>query len=223
MFRPLTPPPPFRHAAVVPPFPRQVRNHLTKTPRRKPRQKNQAEADRKVTKKCPQSVKTIGKNLRFRAPLSSSAPSETSLNPPLPPPPPTGRPAGVSDATCSERAAKSAGKTKNVACTGTGTGTSTVPQSILRKKNQESPRAAAAHSGPAFDSMGARLGLDKSVRFSCENTVIPQVFKPTPPSCIPHPDPDSTSVSGRPRRIRRSPDRLGISVDPLSSPLGGEL
>ena len=199
-----------------------------KTPHQKPGEKtsskNQAEADRTVkTKKCPQSVKTKGKNPRFRAPLSSSATSESSLTPPLPPPPPSGRPAGVSDTTCSERAAKSAGKTKNAACTGTGTGTSTVPQSILRKKNQESPRAAAAHSGPAFDSMGERLGIVKSVRFSCEKSIIPQVFNPTPPNSIPHPDPDPTSVSGRPRRVRRPPDRLGISVDPLSSPLGGEL
>ncbi len=67
------------------------------------------------------------------------------------------------------------------------------------------------------------MGLVKSVRFSCEKTIIPQVFKPTPPSSIPHPDPDPTSVSARQRRVRRSPDRLGISVDPLSSPLGGEL
>jgi hypothetical protein len=67
------------------------------------------------------------------------------------------------------------------------------------------------------------LGIVKSVRFSCEKTIIPQVFKPTPPSFIPHPDPDPISVSGRPRRVRRPPDRLGISVDPLSSPLGGEL
>jgi hypothetical protein len=193
-------------------------------PGEKTSSKNRAEADRKLkVKKCPQSVKTKGKNPRFRAPLSSSAPSESSLTPPLPPPPPSGRPAGVSDATCSERAAKSAGKTKNAASTGTGTGTSTVPQSILRKKNQESPRAAAAHSGPAFDSMGERLGIVKSVRFSCEKSIIPQVFNPTPPNSIPHPDPDPTSVSGRPRRVRRPPDRLGISVDPLSSPLGGEL
>jgi hypothetical protein len=67
------------------------------------------------------------------------------------------------------------------------------------------------------------LGIVKSVRFSCEKSIIPQVFNPTPPNSIPHPDPDPTSVSGRPRRVRRPPDRLGISVDPLSSPLGGEL
>jgi hypothetical protein len=116
-----------------------------------------------------------------------------------------------------------AGKTKNIVCTGTGTSTSTVPQSILRKQNQGSPRAAAAHSGPAFDPMGARLGPAKSVRFSCGNTIIPQVFNPAPPTSRSHPDPDPISVSGRPRRVRRSPDRLGISVDPLGSPLGGEL
>jgi hypothetical protein len=168
-------------------------------------------------------VKTNGKNPRLRAPISSSAPSETGFFPPLPPPPPAGRPAGVSDTAESDRAAKPAGTTKNVACAGTGTGTSTVPQSILRKKNQGSPRAAAAHSGPAFDPMGARLGSAKRVRFSCRTTIIPQVFNPSPPYSIPHPDPDPSSVSGRPRRFRRSPDRLGISVDPLGSPLGGEL
>jgi hypothetical protein len=94
---------------------------------------------------------------------------------------------------------------------------------MLRKQNQGSPRAATAHSGPAFDPMGAQLGLAKRVRFSCGNTIIPQVFNPSPPSFKPHPDPDPISVSGRPHRVRRSPDRLGISVDPLGSPLGGEL
>ncbi len=127
------------------------------------------------------------------------------------------------DAICSDQVAKSAGKTKNVVCTGTGTGTSTVPQSMLRKQNPGSPWAAAAHSGHAFDPMGARLGPVKRVRFSCGNTIIPQVFNPSPPTFKPHPDPDLLSVSGRPRRVRRSPDRLGISVDPLGSPLGGEL
>jgi hypothetical protein len=62
-------------------------------PGEKTSSKNRAEADRKINfKKCPQSVKTKGKNPRFRAPLSSSAPSETSLNPPLPPPPADGPP-----------------------------------------------------------------------------------------------------------------------------------
>jgi hypothetical protein len=199
-----------------------------KTPYQNPGEKTtskiRAEADRRVkSKKCPKSVKTNGKNPRFRAPISSSAPSKTGFSPPFPPPPPAGRPAGVSDNTESDRAAESAGKTKNVACAGTGTGTSTVPQSMLRKQNQGSPRAAAAHSGPAFDPMGARLGPTKRVRFSCEKIVIPQVFNPSPPNFKPHPDPDPSSVSGRPRRVRRSPDRLGISVDPLGSPLGGEL
>jgi hypothetical protein len=83
--------------------------------------------------------------------------------------------------------------------------------------------SAAAHSGPAFDPMGARLGSVKRVRFSCGNTIIPQVFNPSPPIFKPHPGPDPKSGSGRPRRVRRIPDRLGISVDPLSSPLGGEL
>jgi hypothetical protein len=207
-----------------PPFLQPGAQSPDQNPGEKTSSKNRAEADcKEKTKKCPQSVKTNGKNLRFRAPLSSSAPSDDSLSPPLPPPPPTGRPAGVSDTICSDRAAKSAGKTKNVACTGTGSGTSIVPQLMLRKQNQGSPRAAAGHSGPAFDPMGARWGPVKRVRFSCGNTIIPQVFNPSPPIFKPHPDPDLISVSGRPRRVRRSPDRLGISVDPLGSPLGGEL
>jgi hypothetical protein len=173
-------------------------------------------------KKCPKGVNPTGK----KSPVSDlKEPTSTYRNGthPHPPPPPAGRPAGVSDNVKSDRAAKSAGKTKNVACAGTGTGTSTVPQSMLRKQNQGSPRAAAAHSGPAFDPMGARLGTAKRVRFSCEKIIIPQVFNPPPPNVKPQPDPDPTSVSGRPRRVRRSPDRLGISADPLSSPLGGEL
>jgi hypothetical protein len=173
-------------------------------------------------KKCPKGVNPTGK----KSPVSDlKEPTSTRLTGthPHPPPPPTGRPDGGSDKVKSDRAAKSAGKTKNVACAGTGTGTSTVPQSILRKQNQGSPRAAAAHSGPALDPMGARLGQVKRVRFSCVKIVIPQVFNPSPPKFTPHPDPDPSSVSGRPRRIRRSPDRLGISDDPLGSPLGGEL
>jgi hypothetical protein len=132
-------------AAAVPP--RRGRPPLAQpgaeTPNQNPGEKtsskNQAEADRGVkSKKCPKSVKTNGKNPRFRAPISSSAPSKTGFSPPFPPPPPAGRPAGVSDNAESDRAAKSAGKTKNVACAGTGTGTSTVPQSTLRKKSQRS-------------------------------------------------------------------------------------
>jgi hypothetical protein len=174
-------------------------------------------------KKCPKGVNPTGKKSPvsyLKEPTSTHPPG---THPQPPPPPPAGRPAGVSDTTCSDRVAKSAGKTKNIVCTGTGTGTSTVPQSILRKQNQGSPRAAAAHSGPAFDPMGARLGPVKCVRFSCGNTIIPQVFNPAPPTSKPHPDPDPISVSGRPHRVRRSPDRLGISVDPLGLPLGGEL
>jgi hypothetical protein len=217
--RPTRPPPnrpPLAQPGAQTPYP---------NPGEKALSKNRAEADRRVIlKKCPQSVKTNGKNPRFRAPSSLSAPSDYSFAPPpLRPPPRTGRPAGVSDAICSDRAAKPAGKTKNVACAGTGTGISTIPQSMLRKQNRGSPRAAASHSGPAFDPMGARLGSAKRVRFSCGNTIIPQVFNPSPPNFKPHPDPDPISVSGRPCRVRRSPNRLGISVDPLGSPLGGEL
>ena len=144
---------------------------------------------------------------------------------PHPPPPPAGRPAGVLEPICSDRAAKTAGKTKYTPSSGTGTGTCTVPQSILRNQNPGPPRAAAAHSGPAFRPMGERLGIAKRVRFSCEVKIITtQVFNPSPPKEIPHPDPDSLSGSGRPRRSRRKPERLGIdSVEPLSSPLGGEL
>jgi hypothetical protein len=75
-------------AATVPP--RRGRPPLAQpgaqSPHQNPGEKTSskigAEADRKVSKKCPQSVKTIGKNLRFRAPLSSSAPSDDSFDPP---------------------------------------------------------------------------------------------------------------------------------------------
>jgi hypothetical protein len=116
---------------------------------------------------------------------------------------------------------KPAGKTKNIVSMSTGTGTSTVPQSILRKQNQEPLGGVTAHSSPALGSMGARLGPTKRVRFSCGNTIFLEVFNPSPPSYKPLPDPDPISVSGRPPRVRRIPDRLGISVDPLGSPLGG--
>ncbi len=64
--------------------------HGAKTPYQNPGEKTtskiRAEADRRVkSKKCPQSVKTNGKNPRFRAPSSSSAPSKGVLTPPLPP------------------------------------------------------------------------------------------------------------------------------------------
>ncbi|MFN9906624.1 MAG: hypothetical protein ACK56F_10950, partial [bacterium] len=77
--------------------------HGAQTPYQNPGEKTtskiRAEADRRVkSKKCPQSVKTNGKNPRFRAPSSSSASSQKILHPPLPPPPSAGRPAGVSDA-----------------------------------------------------------------------------------------------------------------------------
>ena len=69
------------------------------------------------------------------------------------------------------------------------------------------------------------MGIAKRVRFSCDVKIITkQVFNPSPPKEIPHPDPDSLFGSGRPRRSRRKPVRLGIdSVEPLGSPLGGEL
>jgi hypothetical protein len=62
-----------------------------KTPYQNPGEKTtskiRAEADRRVkSKKCPQSVKTKGKNPRFRAPSSSSASSEEVLRPPPLPP-----------------------------------------------------------------------------------------------------------------------------------------
>ncbi len=55
-------------------------------PGEKTSSKNRAEADRTVTKKCPQSVKTKEKNLRFRAPLSPSAHSDGILEPSQTPP-----------------------------------------------------------------------------------------------------------------------------------------
>ncbi len=123
-------PPPLAQPGAQTPF---------QNPGEKTTPKIRAEADRRVkSKKCPQSVKTNGKNPRFRAPSSSSAPSDGSLTPPH------RQRAGVSDTICSDRAAKSAGKTKNIACAGTGTGTSTVPQSMLRKQSQGSPRARTA-------------------------------------------------------------------------------
>ncbi len=65
--------------------------HGAQTPYQNPGEKTtskiRAEADPRVkSKKCPQSVKTNGKNLRLRAPSSSSAPSEESLTPPPFPP-----------------------------------------------------------------------------------------------------------------------------------------
>jgi hypothetical protein len=106
----------------------------------------------------------------------------------------------------------------------TGTGTDPVPQSILRKQNQDIPRDADAHSDPALYPMGERSGTFKRVRFSCGACPVPpQVFHRTPPVSKPQPDPDHISVSGRPSRHRRSPVRLGISVTPPSVPLGGEL
>jgi hypothetical protein len=141
--------------------------------------------------------------------------------PPKPPPPHRRRatpPAFRTPSSPTERR-----KTKNVACAGTGIGTSTVPQSMLRKQNQGSPRAATAHSGPAFDPMGARLGPAKRVRFSCEKIIIPQVFNPSPPNFKPHPDPDPSSVSGPPRLAAWGgavgPPSKGDLHPPLSTPL----
>jgi len=196
------------------------------TPNQKPGEKTTLKIRAEQTagsslKKCPKGVNPIGK----KSPVSDLKEPTSTHQTGFPPPPPPGRPAGVSDNACSDRAAKSAGKTKYTPGSGIGTGTCSVPQSILRKKNPEPPRTAAAHSGPAFGSMGERLGLVKRVRFSCGTTVIPpQVFNPSPPKVKPHPDPDLTSGSGRPRRSRRKPERLGVdSVEPPSSPLRGEL
>ncbi len=81
-------------AAAVPPH--RGRPPLSqpgaKSPNQNPGEKtssrNRAEADRKFKeKKCPQSVKTTGKNPRFRTPLSSSATSQHGLDPPPPSPP----------------------------------------------------------------------------------------------------------------------------------------
>jgi len=98
------------------------------------------------------------------------------------------------------------------------------PRPTPRKKQASAPRAVAAHSGPALASqMGERSGTVKRVGFSCKVKIIPQVFHSTPPASNRNPDPSSESGSSRPNRIRRKPDRLGVSRDPPVSRLGGEL
>ncbi len=144
------------------------------TPNQKPGEKTTLKIRAEQTagsslKKCPKGVNPIGK----KSPVSDLKEPTTTYQTGNPPPPPAGRPAGVSDNACSDRAAKPAGKTKYTPGSGTGTGTCSVPQSILRKQNPEPPRTAAAHSGPAFGSMGERLGNVKRVRFSCGATTIP--------------------------------------------------
>jgi hypothetical protein len=92
------------------------------------------------------------------------------------------------------------------------------------KKQTGAPRAAAAHSGPALATqMRARSGIVKRVAFSCKVSLIPQVFQSTPPEQNRNPDPNHGSGSSHPFRIRKKPDRYGISNDPPSSLLGGEL
>ncbi len=200
-----------------------------KTPKQKPGEITTSKIRAEQTagsslKKCSKGVNPKGKKSPVSDLKEPTSTYQTGTHP-HPPPPQACRPTGVSDDVCSDRAAKPAGKTKYKPGPGTGTGTCTVPQSILRNQNPGPPRAAAAHSGPAFGPMGERLGISKRVRFSCGATIIPpQVFNPSPPKVKPHPDPDSLSGSGRPRRIRHKPDRLGVdSVEPLGSPLGGEL
>jgi hypothetical protein len=73
-------------ASRTPPLAQPGAQSPYQNPGEKTSSKNQAEADRKVkSKKCPESVKTNGKNPQFRAPLSLSAPSNDSLTPPFPP------------------------------------------------------------------------------------------------------------------------------------------
>jgi hypothetical protein len=111
-------------------------------------------------------------------------------------------------------AEKTAGKNQTIA----------VPRPAPRKKQTSAPRAVAAHSGPALASqMGERSGTVKRVGFSCKIKIIPQVFHPAPPASNRNPDPSHGSGSSRPTRIRKVPDRLGISRDPPVSRLGGEL
>jgi transposase InsO family protein len=96
---------------------------------------------------------------------------------------------------------------KNLATFGT--------QPTLRKKQTGGPRAVAAHSSPALPTqMGERTGIIKSVSFSCKIQIIPQVFQDTPPAKLRNPDPYLGSGSSRPSRIRKQPERYGISRDP---------
>jgi transposase InsO family protein len=97
-------------------------------------------------------------------------------------------------------------------------------QPALRKKQTGAPRVVVTHSNPALQSqMGERPGITKRVRFSCKVKIIPTGFSLTPPGSIRKPDPSQGSGSSRPNRIRKLPDRLGISRDPSVSRLGGEL
>jgi hypothetical protein len=97
-------------------------------------------------------------------------------------------------------------------------------QPTLRKKQTGAPRVVVTHSNPALQSqMGERPGIAKRVRFSCKVKIIPTGFSLTPPGSIRKPDPSQGSGSSRPNRIRKIPDRLGISRDPSVSRLGGEL
>jgi hypothetical protein len=92
------------------------------------------------------------------------------------------------------------------------------------KKQTGGPRVADAHINPALPTqMRERTGTVKRVSFSCEVEIIPQVFSRHPTGTDRIPDPVSKHGSGRPNRIRKKPDRYGISNDPSGSQLGGEL
>jgi hypothetical protein len=96
------------------------------------------------------------------------------------------------------------------------------PPSLKNKTG--APQTVTAHSGPALATqMRARSGIVKRVAFSCEVSYIPQVFQATPPVQNRNPDPNQKSGSSHPFRIRKKPDRYGISNDPPGSTLGGEL
>ncbi len=66
-------------------------------------------------------------------------------------------------------------------------------------------------------------GTVKRVSFSCTVDLIPQVFSRHPTGTDRIPDPKLKHGSSRPNRIRRKPDRYGISNDPPGSQLEGEL
>jgi hypothetical protein len=62
--------------------------------------------------------------------------------------------------------------------------------------------------------MGEWTGIVKRVSFSCRVKIIPQVFQATPPAKLHILDPYLGSGSSKPSRIRKPPDRYGISRDP---------
>jgi len=103
-----------------------------------------------------------------------------------------------------------------------GSGSNTPdPQPTLRQQQTRAPRDEATHTIPALPSqMRQRSGQPKRVSFSLLVTIIPQTTTALPDT---YRHPETPSVSGRPIRSRHQPDRLGVSLYPLASRLGGEL